>query len=68
MATSAFAQGSQLDAAKVAKAGYEGMLSGKLNITPGLLNGLMAFGTSITPSRSLLLAISSYVMREKIKY
>ncbi|MCF2487782.1 SDR family oxidoreductase [Dyadobacter sp. CY347] len=68
MATSAFAQGSQLDAAKVAKAGYDGMLSGKLNIVPGLRNSLMAFGTSITPSRSLLLAISSYVMREKIKY
>jgi len=65
MNTSAFAQGSQLDAAKVAKAGYDGMLSGKLNVIPGLLNKFMAFGTSITPSRRFLLAVSSYVMREK---
>ncbi|WP_461450422.1 SDR family NAD(P)-dependent oxidoreductase [Mucilaginibacter sp.] len=65
MGTSAFAQGSQLDAAKVAKAGYKGMLAGKLNVVPGLLNSILAFSTGITPSRRLLLAISAYVMREK---
>ncbi|UKT64897.1 SDR family NAD(P)-dependent oxidoreductase [Pedobacter mucosus] len=65
MDPSAFAQGVQLDAAKVAKAGYKGMMAGKLNVVPGLLNSMLAFGTSITPSRRLLLAISAYVMREK---
>ena len=38
MSTSAFTQGSQLNAAKVAKAGYDGMLSGKLNVKPSLVN------------------------------
>lgn len=66
MGASAFAHGAQLDAAKVAKAGYKGMLAGKLNVVPGLLNSVLAFSTGITPSRRLLLAISAYVMREKI--
>lgn len=65
MGASAFAQGAQLDAAKVAKAGYKGMMAGKLNIVPGLLNSILAFSTSLTPSRRLMLAISAYVMREK---
>ena len=65
MKSSAFAQGSQLDAARVAKAGYDGMFAGKLNVVPGLVNSLMAFGTGLTPSRHLLLAISSFAMREK---
>ena len=67
MNNSAFVQGSQLDAGNVARAGYDGMFAGKLNVVPGLLNSLMAFGTSVTPSRRLLLAISSYVMRDKTK-
>ena len=65
MGGSAFAQGSQMDVSKVAKAGYNGMIAGKLNVVPGLLNRLLAFSTGITPSRRVLLAISSYVMREK---
>jgi short-subunit dehydrogenase len=64
---SAVAQGGQLNAAKVARAGYAGMFAGKLNVVPGLMNRLMAFGTGLTPSRRLLLAVSSYMMREKIK-
>jgi short-subunit dehydrogenase len=65
MSSSTMAHGGQLDAAKVAKAGYDGMFAGKLNVVPGLLNRLMAFGTGLTPSRRLLLAISSYAMRER---
>jgi short-subunit dehydrogenase len=65
MRNSTMVQGGQLDAAKVAKAGYDGMFAGKLNVVPGLLNRLMAFGTGLTPSRRLLLAISSYAMRER---
>jgi short-subunit dehydrogenase len=64
MGTAAFAQGSQLDAGKVAQAGYEGMFAGELNVVPGLLNRLLAFSTGIMPSRRLLLKIASYVMRE----
>ena len=65
MGMAAMAQGSQLEAARVAKAGYDGMFACKLNVVPGFLNRLMAFGTGMTPSRRLLLAISSYVMRKK---
>jgi short-subunit dehydrogenase len=65
MGRSAFAQGSQLSAFKVAKVGYQGMFAGKLNVVPGLMNSLLAFSTGITPSRRFLLAISTYVMREK---
>jgi len=65
MGHSAFAQGSQLDAAIVAQTCYDGMIAGKLNVVPGMINKLLAFSTGITPSRYLLLAVASYVMREK---
>jgi short-subunit dehydrogenase len=48
MHNSAFAQGSQLSAASVAKAGYDGMFAGKLNVVPGLLNRILAFSTGLT--------------------
>jgi short-subunit dehydrogenase len=66
MKHSAMAQGKQLDAAQVAKAGYVGMFAGKLNVVPGLINRLLAIGTGMTPSRRMVLAISSYVMRERM--
>ena len=68
MGVSAFAQGSQMDAARVAMAGYKGMLKGKLNVVPGLMNSILAFSTGITPSRRLLLTIAAYVMRVNKNY
>jgi short-subunit dehydrogenase len=59
------AQGAQSSAASVAKAGFEAMQKGKLYVIPGFLNKLLAFGTRITPSRSLVLAISALVSKEK---
>ncbi len=63
MAGAAHAQGRLLKASRVALAGYRGMLAGKLNVVPGLLNRLLAISTGLTPSRRVLLAISSFVMR-----
>lgn len=65
MGNAVHAQGKLLTAARVAKAGYRGMMAGKLNVVPGLLNRLLAISTGLTPSRRLLLAVSSFVMREK---
>ncbi|GGF15480.1 SDR family NAD(P)-dependent oxidoreductase [Hymenobacter cavernae] len=58
------AQGTLLTASAVARAGYRAMMRGKLNVVPGWKNRLLAFTAGITPSRKLLLAISSVVMRE----
>lgn len=65
MGNAVYAQGKQLTAARVAQAGYRGMMAGKQNVVPGLLNRLFAISTGLTPSRRLLLAISSFVMRQQ---
>ena len=58
------AQNKLSDAAAVARVGYDGMMQGKLNVVPGLKNQLLAWSVSLVPSRRLLLAMSSYFMRE----
>lgn len=63
MGNAAPAQGKLLTAARVAQTGYRGMMVGHLNVVPGLLNRLLSISTGLTPSRRLLLAISSFVMR-----
>jgi short-subunit dehydrogenase len=50
------------DAAKVAKAGYEGMKRGKPVVVPGLMNKLVALSPKITPRR-LLVAISGAAVK-----
>ena len=65
MGNAVYAQGKQLTAARVAQAGYRGMMAGRLNVVPGLLNRLLAISTGLTPSRRLLLAISTFVMRQQ---
>ncbi|WP_324672293.1 SDR family oxidoreductase [Hymenobacter sp. GOD-10R] len=64
MGRSAQAQRTMLQADAVARAGYRGMMRGKLNIVPGWQNRILAFTAGVTPSRKLLLAVSSFVMRE----
>lgn len=64
MGKAGIAQGGRLTAAEVARAGYEAMLKGKLNVIPGWKNRLLAFGIGLVPSRRLALAMSSLVMRE----
>lgn len=63
MGKAANAQGKQADAAQVARAGYQGLLRGKLNVVPGWRNQLLALSTGLMPSRRLLLAISTRVSR-----
>lgn len=46
------------DAAKVAKAGFEGLMRGKPVVVPGFTNKLVAFSPKISPRR-LILAVSS---------
>ena len=65
MAHSANAQGTQAEPAKVANAGYRAMLKGKLYVIPGLLNKLMALGSRMMPSRSLVLAVADSVSKEQ---
>jgi short-subunit dehydrogenase len=65
MGNAVYAQGKQLTAVRVAQAGYGGMMAGKQNVVPGLRNRLLAISTGLTPSRRLLPAISTFVMRQQ---
>jgi short-subunit dehydrogenase len=65
MKQAGLAQGAQASAADVAKAGFAAMQKGHLYVIPGFLNKLLAFGTRITPSRRLVLAISAAISKEK---
>jgi uncharacterized protein len=64
MGHAANAQGKLMDAATVAKQAYQAMMQGKLNVTPGWKNKLITFGSRITPSREMLLWISSKILRD----
>jgi uncharacterized protein len=50
------------DAAKVAKAGIDGMMRGKPVVVPGVFNKLVAYGPRISP-RELILAISAKLLQ-----
>jgi uncharacterized protein len=50
------------DAARVAKAGIEGMMRGRSVVVPGLINKLIAFSPRISPRR-LLLAVSAKLLQ-----
>jgi short-subunit dehydrogenase len=63
MGQAALAQGKLLDAARVARAGYQAMQQGKLNVIPSWKDKLLALSTRFVPSRRLMLAMSARVMR-----
>jgi len=67
MSRSAQAQRTMLKADVVARVGYRGMMRGKLNVVPGWQNRVLAFTAGVMPSRKLLLAAASFVMREAAK-
>ena len=64
MGQAALAQGQLLDAARVARVGYQAMQQGKLNVIPSWKDKLLALSTRLVPSRRLMLAMSARVMRQ----
>jgi short-subunit dehydrogenase len=64
MQNAANAKGKLMDARAVAMQGYQAMMRGKLNVTPGWKNQLMTFGSRTMPSRELLLRISANVLKD----
>jgi short-subunit dehydrogenase len=54
-----------MTAKEVAKVGFNGMMKGKLHVIPGFKNKMMAFFSSITPSRKLRLIMAAKVMAAK---
>lgn len=64
MQNAANAKGKLMDARTVALQGYQAMMQGKLNVTPGWKNQLMTFGSKTMPSREILLRISANILKE----
>lgn len=64
MQNAANAKGKLMDAREVALQGYQAMMKGKLNVTPGWKNQLMTFGSKTMPSREMLLRISATILKE----
>lgn len=58
------AQNGLMTAHAVALAGYEAMMAGKLNITPGWKNKVITFGSKIMPSREFLLKTAATVLKD----
>jgi short-subunit dehydrogenase len=67
MGGAANAKEGMMDARTVAQAGYNAMMAGKLNVTPGWKNKLMTFGSKTLPSREALLRIANSVVRDTTK-
>jgi uncharacterized protein len=67
MGVAANAKNGLMDAKTVALAGYNAMMAGKLNVTPGWKNKLMTFGSKTLPSREALLKIASSVVKDTSK-
>lgn len=64
MQNAANAKGKLMDAKSVALQGYQAMMKGKLNVTPGWKNQLLTFGSRTMPSRELLLRISATILKD----
>jgi short-subunit dehydrogenase len=64
MGDAAIAKGSLMDAQSVARAGYAAMMSGKLNVIPGIKNQILALGSKTMPSREILLRISGSLFKD----
>jgi len=67
MGAAANAKEGLMDAKTVAMAGYNAMMSGKLNVTPGFKNQLITFACRTLPSREALLKIASNAIRDTSK-
>lgn len=67
MQDAANAKSGLMDAQTVAKAGYEAMMAGKLNVTPGWKNKVLTFGSRTMPSREILLQIAGKVLQNTAK-
>lgn len=52
-----------MSAHAVAKAGYDAMMAGQLNVTPGWKNKLISLGSKTMPSREILLRLSASVLK-----
>ncbi len=50
-----------MDAKTVAEIGYRGMMNNKMTIIPGIKNKIMAFFSNVSPSRDILVWISSKI-------
>lgn len=64
MQNAANAKSGLMDAHAVASAGYEAMMAGKLNVTPGWKNKLLTFGSRTMPSREILLQITGAILKD----
>jgi len=64
MGDAAIAKGALMDAQSVARAGYDAMMAGKLNVIPGLKNQILALGSKTMPSREILLRISGSLFKD----
>jgi hypothetical protein len=64
MQNAANAKGKLMNASTVALQGYEAMMCGKLNVTPGWKNKILTFGSRIMPSREVLLRISATILKD----
>lgn len=67
MQNAANAKSGLMDAHAVACAGYEAMMAGKLNVTPGWKNKLLTFGSRTMPSREILLQIAGTILKDTEK-
>ncbi len=64
MQHAANAKSGLMTAHAVALAGYEAMMAGQLNITPGWKNKVITFGSKIMPSREFLLKTAATVLKD----
>ena len=63
MQHAANAQKGLMQADEVALAGYEAMMAGKLNVTPGWKNKIITLGSKTMPSREFLLKTAAGVLK-----
>lgn len=64
MGNAALANSGLMNARSVAEIGFKAMMSGKLNVVPGIKNRISALASMTTPSREVLLRIASVIFRE----
>jgi hypothetical protein len=64
MEKAANTQSGLMDAATVAKSGYDAMMAGKLNVIPGWKNRMLALGSMTMPSREVLLRITGSILKD----
>jgi len=65
MASAQIYRSGVMQADAVAKAGYNGMMKGKLQVIPGFKHKLMGLLSGMTPSSQMRLTISAYIMKKQ---